>query len=189
MSSLGYFKCLICYRRTSLLTVQQAAKLVGVSDRTVHVWVRRKKIHTMKTVSGQLRVCQRSLFLAEEPGADGAQPPPGDVRVELALRILHEKYPHYDCTLDEMSKQLGISMWYFARLFKKNTGMGFREYLRGLRIRKAAELLSGTLLSVKEIAIKVGYKHVSDFDHHFKEVYRIQPSAYRRVRLTIGTRR
>lgn len=186
MSRAGYFQCLVCYRQTPLLTVKEAAQLVGVSDRAVYVWVKRKKIHVMKTVSGQLRICQRSLLSTGEPEAEASRVTPGDQRIKLALRILDEEYQHYDRTLNELSKQLGISMWYFARLFKKNTGIGFREYLRGLRMKKAAELLGGTLLSVKEISISVGYKHVSDFDHHFKAVYGIQPSAYRRVRLTLG---
>jgi hypothetical protein len=49
-----------------------------------------------------------------------------------------------------------------------------------VRMRKAAELLSATDLSIKEIAADVGYKHVSDFCHHFKQVYGLASSEYRR---------
>jgi len=66
-----------------------------------------------------------------------------------------------------------------SRLFKKETGVSFRQHVREVRMRKAEEMLRRTLLSIKEIAAEVGYKHVSDFDHHFKEVYGMTPREYR----------
>lgn len=189
MPRTSHFRCLVCYRPTAMLTVKEAAKVVGVSDRAMYAWAKQKRIHVMKTVSGQLRICQRSLLLTEEPEAERPRVTPGDMRVKLALRILDKEYRHYDRTLDELCKQLGISVWHFARLFKKNTGTSFRAYLINLRLKKAAELLRSTLLSVKEISTSVGYKHVSDFDHHFKAVYGIQPSIYRIAQLRQGESR
>lgn len=186
MPRTGYFQCRVCYRKTAMMTVKAAAAMVGVSDRAIYSWVKQKKVHVVRTVGGQFRICQHSLFFSAEPEAERAAIMPADVRIKLAVRILDKEYSRTDPTLDKLSKQLGISMWYFGRLFKKNTGVGFREYIKALRMKKAAEMLSSTLLSVKEISISVGYKYVSDFDHHFKSVYGVQPSEYRRAQLALS---
>ncbi len=55
-----------------------------------------------------------------------------------------------------------------------------KEYLRDLRLKKAVLLLQDPTLSIKEIAAAVGYKYVSDFDHHFKSTYGMRPGEYRR---------
>jgi AraC-like DNA-binding protein len=186
MPKTGHFHCVLCDHQTSILTVKEAAKKVGVCDQTMYVWVRQKKVHVMRTASGQIRICYRSLLLSEQ----SAQEPPRvalvDVRIKLAMRVLDEQYSYAEPTLGKLSKQLGISMWHFAKLFKKNTGVCFKEYIKDLRMKKAAELLRNTFLSIKEISISIGYKHVSDFDHQFKAVYGVQPSAYRRAHLEVG---
>ena len=63
------------------------------------------------------------------------------------------------------------------------------QYLRKLRMERALELLETSLLSIKEIAAKVGYNDSSHFMREFKKSYGSTPSQYRAAYLTeaVGT--
>jgi two-component system response regulator YesN len=95
--------------------------------------------------------------------------------------LIEEQFQDKNLTLDKLSKQLGVSLSHLARLFKKELRVSFRQHLRAVRMKQAGVLLRRSLLSIKEVAASVGYKHVSDFDHHFNMTYGMRPSVYRRV--------
>lgn len=188
MPSSGYFQCPICCCDVVMVPVKKAAGIVGVSNSTIYLWARQERIHVNRIAGGQIRICQPSLVTTSQNVNGSASIPPTDVRIKLAIKIIDEQYSHADPTLGKLAKQLGLSIYYLARLFKKNAGLGFREYLRKLRLKKAEELLQVTALSIKEVAAAIGYKHVSDFDHHFKAAYGMRPSEYRRFHLRIEAR-
>ena len=82
-------------------------------------------------------------------------------------------------TLEEVAQRIATSPRQLQRVFTANAGMGFRSYLRQLRLSHAAELLVGTDLSVGEIADAVGYGDASQFAKAFRRVYGVSPSQYR----------
>jgi AraC-like DNA-binding protein len=75
---------------------------------------------------------------------------------------------------------LGISADYATKLFKKETGAGFREYAARKRLEKGAAQLAETSLSIKVIAADLGYNSPQDFSRRFKFQYRIKPKEFRR---------
>jgi transcriptional regulator GlxA family with amidase domain len=180
MSSEKHFWCQLCGQETAQGDVTSVAQIAGVTNRTIYLWAKKGRVHVNRADDGQLRICQASLNLTTKY----VSPPPSngsiDARVKLVIRLVEQQYERDDPTLSKMAKHAGLSIWYLARLFKKNTGIHFGEYLRNLRLKKAEHLLRDTMLSIKEIAAAVGYKHVSDFDHHFKSTYSMRPGEYRR---------
>ena len=100
--------------------------------------------------------------------------------VEKALRYIDENYGK-DISLDEMSQMMGISSYYFSKLFKNETGTNFIDYLTNIRINKAKELLDEGRLSVKEIGIEVGYPDPNYFSRIFKKNVGKSPSEYKEV--------
>jgi two-component system response regulator YesN len=102
-----------------------------------------------------------------------------DPRISVALRLIEERYHDPGLSLGKMAGDLNLSISHLSRLFKENTGLGFRSYLRQIRMLRAEDLLISTFLSIKEVSAKVGYKYVSDFDHHFKEDHGRRPGEYR----------
>jgi len=89
-------------------------------------------------------------------------------QIRLAEDIVASSYA--DCTLNTltMAQRVGLSPSHFGRTFKAVVGATFSTYLRHHRVTVSVKLLQEGLLSVKEIAARVGYKHVADFDRHFK---------------------
>ncbi len=82
-------------------------------------------------------------------------------------------------TLEGVSAILSYNATYLGRVFREETGMGFRAYLNTLRIQKAAELLKSSALSVHRVADAVGYVQYKQFLAHFKAYYGQTPKEYR----------
>lgn len=184
MSSENNFRCQPCGQETEQIDVTVAAQITKVTKRTIYLWARQGRLHVNRTDSGQLKICQASLALVTKYAAPQVNHGSIDGRIRLVIRLAEQQYERDNLTLSKMASHAGLSIWYLARLFKKNTGISFGEYLRNLRIKKAEILLRDTLLSIKEIAAAVGYKHVSDFDHHFKSTHNMRPGEYRRSQQT-----
>jgi AraC-like DNA-binding protein len=77
---------------------------------------------------------------------------------------------------------LGISADYAVKLFKRQTGIGFREYAAHKRLTRAANQLTQTSLSIKVIAADLGYNSPQDFSRRFKFQYRVKPTEFRKRR-------
>ena len=76
-------------------------------------------------------------------------------------------------------------------LFKQETGTSPGQFLKELRLRKAATLLRTTFLSVKQVLKLVGLSSNAHFVRDFRKRYRMTPTAYRRTvgRQSLRTRR
>ncbi len=78
------------------------------------------------------------------------------------------------------ARQLWVSPNYLARLFKKQFGLTPTQYITGLRVGKAAELLGQTDASILEIAYMTGFKSLSSFYKCFKEQTGHTPKEHRK---------
>jgi transcriptional regulator GlxA family with amidase domain len=81
--------------------------------------------------------------------------------------------------IDEVAGRVATSPRQLQRIFADVAGIGFRSYLRRLRMSKAADLLATTPIPVKEIARRVGYGDASQFSKAFKRTYGVSPSQCR----------
>lgn len=98
--------------------------------------------------------------------------------IEQAKDYIRSNYSR-DISLDDVSRVVNISPYYFSKIFKESTGENFIEYLTGIRIDKAKELLGNTELSMKEICAMVGYSEPNYFSRSFKKNVGITPTEYR----------
>ncbi len=95
-----------------------------------------------------------------------------------AARYLADNY-HKSLTIKETARHVGLSENYLCRIFSASYGMPPRSYLLKLRMEKAAEMLTTTDLTIKSIAISVGYPSQLAFSEMFRRYHGISPSAYR----------
>jgi two-component system response regulator YesN len=84
-----------------------------------------------------------------------------------------------DFSLEEAAQAVGISPYYFSKLFKEKTGMNFTEYVTGLRIETAKQLLLNPKLSIKQVCIDSGYSNPNYFSRIFKKWTGITPTEFR----------
>jgi len=81
-----------------------------------------------------------------------------------------------------MSAVSGLSLYHFAREFKRSTGMTPHNYLSRKRVERAQEMLARTDLSLSEIAIAVGLFDQSHLARHFRQILGLTPGEYRSLR-------
>ena len=90
-------------------------------------------------------------------------------------------------TLDLVASQVYLHKTYICQLFTKHLGMSFVTYLENIRINKAKELLYSTNMSIREIAVSVGYSSASYFSKVFKKRIGITPLQYRNSNIISDT--
>jgi two-component system response regulator YesN len=84
-----------------------------------------------------------------------------------------------DISLDDVSRVVNVSPYYFSKLFKEATGENFIEYLTNIRINKAKELLLNSDYSMKELCSMCGYQDPNYFSRTFKKNVGLTPTEYK----------
>jgi two-component system response regulator YesN len=82
-------------------------------------------------------------------------------------------------TLEEVAELLHLNASYFSRLFKKETGETFIEYITRMKVERAKELLDQTGFSVGKICEMLGYDNQSYFIKIFKAHTGMTPIVYK----------
>ena len=104
----------------------------------------------------------------------------GDTPVSRARVYLSKNFANPNLMLQDVAGEVGISQSHFSTVFAQETGITFTQYLTGLRIAKAKELLEATPMRSSEIAFQVGYNDAHYFSYLFKKHTGATPSEYRR---------
>lgn len=82
-------------------------------------------------------------------------------------------------TVDSLARDTGLNRRYLSRIFKERYGVSLKEYLIGVRMRRAAELLEKGC-SVSEAAYMTGYADAFNFSKMFHKIIGVPPSEYRK---------
>ncbi|WP_326590546.1 AraC family transcriptional regulator [Streptomyces sp. NBC_01294] len=103
-----------------------------------------------------------------------------DTAVERAIECIRERYGE-PLTLTEIAESALLSRFYFARLFKEETGLTPGRFLAAIRIYHAKRLIETTSMSITEISYAVGYNSLGSFTNSFTASVGVSPSRYRRL--------
>jgi len=98
-------------------------------------------------------------------------------RVERAGQLLRENLAEPPA-LKKLGQLVGCSPYYLSRTFSEETGMTIPQFLRQIRMERAAELLKSGKHNVTEAAMQVGYSSLSHFSQAFCEVMGCCPGLY-----------
>ena len=79
----------------------------------------------------------------------------------------------------DVAKFVGMSAFYFSKLFRQRTGLTFTHYLSRVRIEHSKDLLLKPGLRVSEIAYDVGFESVTHFNRVFGKLVGQSPTAFR----------
>lgn len=86
--------------------------------------------------------------------------------------------------VEDIAKQTNYSRAYVFREFKRATGKSIIAYYNERRVRRAAELLLSSSLSVREIAERFGFDTPNYFSKTFKRILGVTPSEYKKSRMS-----
>lgn len=102
--------------------------------------------------------------------------------LENSIEYIKTHYMDENMSLNAVAQVANISANHFSALFSQNIGQTFIEYLTGIRMEHAKELLRCTGKRASEIALEVGYKDSHYFSYLFKKTQGMTPSDYRKAK-------
>jgi AraC-like DNA-binding protein len=109
-------------------------------------------------------LCSRAQRLAQE-------------RVAKAKQVLTANLEETP-SLEDLGRRVGCSPFYLSRTFSQETGLTISQWVREVRLERAAELLRSRACNVTEAALRVGYNSLSHFSQAFREKFGCCPGLY-----------
>lgn len=124
-------------------------------------------------------VAELFLLIAREHGKAHPEKPESPI-VEKAAAYIRKHYMR-EVTLQAVAEECFVSREHLSRIFKKETGFGFNEYLNIYRMQKANAILAADpKAKVSQVAIQCGFNDSNYFSKQYKRMYGIAPTKSKR---------
>lgn len=136
------------------------------------------------TADNLIKSRERLKVTLSEPRVDGSDirevniKTPDDRLLDRVVRIVNEHLGDPELTVEQVAAEVGISRVHLHRKLKELTGQTSRDFIRNLRLKKAAEMLSEKKYAIAELADAVGFQSASSFATAFKDLFGVSPSEY-----------
>lgn len=98
--------------------------------------------------------------------------------IDESVRYISE-HLNKNISIQDLASLANLSLYYFSRLFKQETGMSPHRYIIMVRLEYSCFLLRSSNLTIKEIAYQCGFNSESNFCTRFRSVYRCTPQQFR----------
>jgi len=85
-----------------------------------------------------------------------------------------------DLSVDMIAEEVGISRVHLHRKMKELTGQTPHDFIRNIRLKRAATLLAGQGMNVTEVMYACGFSSSASFSTLFKKFYGMSPRDYMR---------
>lgn len=95
-----------------------------------------------------------------------------------ALDIIENHLSESDYNVDDFCIEIGISKTHLYRKLKALTNQSYTEFVRTIRLKRAASLLKQKAGNLTEIAYQTGFTNLSYFSRSFKDEFGVSPSEY-----------
>lgn len=139
----------------------------------------RARVQNILTQRTQLEQSYRQrLMRLEPPKAD--EPVPSDAFLAKLLNIMEKQMDNNTLTVDELVEEMSMGRTVFFNKLKSLTGMSPVEFIREMRIKRAAQLLEDRQYNITEVTYMVGMNDSRYFSKCFKNTYGVTPSEYRK---------
>ncbi|MCR5313546.1 MAG: response regulator [Bacteroidaceae bacterium] len=103
---------------------------------------------------------------------------PDEHLLNRVIKVINENMDNPDLSVEDIADKVGISRVHFYRKMKELTGQSPRDFLKAIRLKEAARLLSSKRLDMTSVCATIGFKSLSNFSTCFKATYGMSPSEY-----------
>ena len=139
-----------------------------------------------KTVTNLLESRNRLMVSYSEPKVTAKDikevdiKTPDDKLLERVMKVINDQLSNPALKVDTVAMEVGLSRVHLYRKIKELTNMTTNEFIKNIRLKKAAEMLSTGKHSIAELAEAVGFASATYFATAFKNLYGMSPSEYTR---------
>ncbi|QNP51343.1 response regulator [Hymenobacter qilianensis] len=98
--------------------------------------------------------------------------------------IVEANLTRTDLSVEDVARSLGISRVQLYRKVKALLGTGVTDFIQGIRLTKARQILLDDSLTIAEVAYQTGFSSPSYFSTAFKAKYQISPSEFKALHVT-----
>lgn len=148
-------------------------KALDISDDAIRIMEKLDNINEIYDL-------MRDTLISYSQAVSSSRTLPSSKHVRQILEYISVHYRE-KITLADLSQLTNLSMFYLSNLIKKETGLSLAENVNRARIEESKKLLSGSNISILEVAQLVGYNYQNHFAAIFKKYMGFSPSEYRNV--------
>jgi YesN/AraC family two-component response regulator len=139
----------------------------------------RARVQNILAQREQLEARYRDRLLRLEP-QDNDDQLSGDTFLAKLLNIMDREMDNNELTVEELVEDMHMGRTVFFNKLKGMTGLSPVEFIREIRIKRAAQLLESGDYNITEITYMVGMNDSRYFSKCFKNTYGMTPSEYKR---------
>ena len=103
---------------------------------------------------------------------------PDEKLLERIIDVINRNINNSEIRTDDIAREVGISRMHLHRKMKELTGQTPHDFIRDIRLRKAAHLLSNHKTNVTEAMYACGFNNAASFSTTFKRFYGVSPREY-----------
>jgi AraC-like DNA-binding protein len=135
-----------------------------------------------------IKIAPSTLRLANSEVSFASDPLPSTTaRITRAVRMIEKSHwsaQDSELTLQHLAQAAGLSPYHFLRIFEQVTGVTPHQYVRRMRLRRAATQLLAGPSNILDIVVNCGFGDLSNFNRAFRTEFGVTPRQLRRQGLT-----
>jgi AraC-like DNA-binding protein len=105
---------------------------------------------------------------------------PDEKLLERVMATINARIDDSDLSVDMIADEVGISRVHLHRKMKELTGQTPHDFIRNIRLKRAAYLLANQGVNVTEVMYACGFSNSASFSTLFKKFYGVSPRDYMR---------
>ncbi|MBL6449666.1 response regulator [Fulvivirga sp. 29W222] len=98
--------------------------------------------------------------------------------IQMALDSVEQNMANFEYSAEDFGRDIGMSRMQVYRKLKALTGQSANEFIRTIRLKRAAQLLEQNELTIAEVTYNVGFQDLQYFRNCFKKLFGVNPSGY-----------
>lgn len=151
----------------------------GVNDYITKPFTFEILVSRIKNLLAQQKLLQKRFQKQIEVNPSEVTVTPVDEKfLKQALDIVEKFIDNPDFSVEDFSREMSMSRVALYKKILSLTGRAPLEFIRSIRLKRAAQLLENSGMSVSEIAYEVGFNNPKNFSKYFKEEFKVIPSQY-----------
>ncbi|MBO0593205.1 response regulator [Cellulophaga sp. E16_2] len=101
--------------------------------------------------------------------------------LKKAIEIVEENLSNQEFSITDFISEMGVSRSVLYRKLIALTGQPISEFIKTIKLKRAAQLIKQTDMNISEIAFDLGFNDLKHFRKSFKKVFNTLPSQYRDI--------